>query len=228
MAEGAGADAGVAGGEGESGESQGGIDFSPVFERFEQLVPRLEGLEQTVSRLAEPPAEEGAEEDDPYAIDLDALYGPVDEGEAPQERQLNPEALQSMIDARAQQLLQQHLDPLQQQVQSIQVGLDAEALTARYPDLAKEEVAGPVVERARSLAEAMGNPALAQNTQFVEVVYKAQMADARAAGERPAGAEQGFELERAGGAGPAAGEEPPNIADRLIARHQDGAFWKSL
>jgi hypothetical protein len=219
MAE-AGAEA--AGGEAAEGE-QGGIDFSPVFERFEQLTPRLEGLEQTVSRLAEPAEEEGGDE---FEIDLDSLYGPPEDGEQ-QERQLDPQALQSMIDARAQQLLQQHLDPLQQQVRSIQVGLDAEALTARYPDLAKEEVAGPVVEQARALAEAMGNPALAQNTQFVEVIYKAQMADARAAGERPAGAEEGFELERAGGAGPAAGEEP-SIADRLIAKQQNGAFWNTL
>lgn len=212
----------------ERAQAASSIDFSPVLERFDSMMPRLETLEQSIGQLAGGDDGGGDGGDDGFEFDLESLYGdPTGEQQNQQQRELDPQALQSLIDTRAQQLLEQQLGPLAQQVQHIQVGLDAEALTAKYPDLEKPEVVGPVVEKARALAEAMGDPRLAQNAQFVEVIYKAQMADARAAGEQPAGAEQGFELERAGGAGPAAGEAP-NIAERLVQKGQDGAFWKTF
>lgn len=198
-------------------ETATGFDLSPVLERFDGLTPRFERLEQSVQSLLGTP--EGEEEGDGF--DLASLFGESEEAER---GALDPQALQQLIDTRADQRFAEKYGPLAEQVKSIQVGLDAEALTARFPELAKPEIAQPVVDAARELAERAGNPELATNTKVLELIYKAQMADKYAAGEKPAGAE-GFDLERAGGAGPAKGDEP-NIAERIVASRKNDEFWR--
>lgn len=199
-------------------ETTGGFDLSPVLERFDGLTPRFERLEQSVQSLLGTP--EGETEGDEF--DLASLFGDNEETER---GGLDPKALQQLIETQVQARLDEKWGPLSEQVRSIQVGLDAEALTARYPELAKPEIAQPVVDAARELAEKAGNPELATNTKVLELIYKAQMADKYAAGEKPAGAEEGFDLERAGGAGPAKGDEP-NIAERIIASRKNDEFWR--
>jgi len=190
-------------------------------DRVDGMGTRMDQLQETLlARLGGDEPEAEAEETDWNAL----LFGEEADPEVEQQRALDPEGLQQMIDARAQAMMDAQLPALQQQIQSIQVGLDAEQLTAKYPDLADPAIAGPVVSAAKELAEALGRPDLAQNMQVVELVYKAQRADKYAAGEQPVGAEQGFELERAGGAGPAGVE--PSIAERVIASQKSQNFWE--
>lgn len=198
-------------------ETPSGFDLTPVLERFDGLTPRFERLEQSVQSLLGTPEEPEGDE-----FDLASLFGDNEETER---GGLDPKALQQLIETQVQSRLDEKWGPLSEQVRSIQVGLDAEALTARYPELAKPEIAQPVVDAARELAEKAGNPELATNTKVLELIYKAQMADKYAAGEKPAGAEEGFDLERAGGAGPAQGDEP-NIAERIISSRKNDEFWR--
>lgn len=201
-----------------------GLDLSPVMGRFDELAPRMERMEQLVSQLA------GGEDDDDgdAGFDFDSLYGdPAEDPEAAAAARMNPEALQALMDQRVQQKMDELVNPLAQQVRKLQVGLDAEQLVARYPGLADPKVSGPVVQRAQQLAEAAGVPELADNMEFIETIYKAQMADKYAAGEVPVGAEQGFELERAGGAGPQSQEAQPDIAQRIVAARKAEQPWSA-
>lgn len=224
--------AGLADGAGAAGAAEGaqagaqegsatGVDFGPVLERFGALETgmggRMERLEQALLG-GEQETEDGDE------FDLSSLFGEQEDPAEPAGQQLNPQALQALIDQRTQAAIDAAMSPVMGQVQSIQIGLEAEQLAARYPELGDAKIAGPVVEQARALAEAVGQPGLANNMQFIETVYKAQRSDRLAAGETPAGGEQGFELERAGGAGPAAGEQQ-NIAERISAARKSTAPW---
>ena len=206
-------------------DAPAGFDLSPVLERFDDMGSRMERIESQFSEYAQgDQPEEGADDE----FDFASLFGDEQGQEAEPERgALNPEALQSLIDQRAQALFEQKYGPLSEQVRSIQVGLDAEALTARYPDLAKPEIAEPVVAKARELAEMAGKPELATNVQLLETIYKAQMADKYAAGEVPVGGKQGFEAERGGGAGPVA-QDAPNAAEQMISQARETQWWTKL
>lgn len=212
----------AADGDGAAEAAPAGMDLSPVLSRLDEMGPRFEKLEAGLQGLLGP--EES--EDDGDEFDFAQLFGAEDDGEpeAQQQRALDPQALQALVDARTQQAIDSAMGPVMAQVRSIQTGLDAEQLAAKYPALARQEVAEPVVKAARELAEKVGKPELATDMGMLELIYKAQMADQYAAGEVPVGAEKGFDLERAGGAGPAQGDES-NIAERVIAGAQKGAYW---
>lgn len=203
--------------------TEAGLDLSPVLQRFDDLGSRTERMEQQLSEFltAQQPEQESGEE-----FDFGSLFGDPEEPEVGQQPQVNADAMQQLIDQRAQTLLDERFGPLMERVQGIEVSLDAEALAARYPELGVRETAEPVIQAAQQLAEELGNPQLVNNMKFVEAIYKAQKADRLAADEKPAGADNGFELERGGGAGPAAAEEP-NIAQRVIAQQRDKSPWRS-
>lgn len=197
----------------------GGLDLSPVMDRIGALENGTQGRMERIESLltqqfGQQEGEEAADE-----FDASGLFD-VDDGVDPQQAQ---QLLAQLVDQRTQAALDKALGPMSEQLKEIQVGLDTEVLVARYPALGKPEVAQPVVEQARQVAEALGQPELATNTQVLELIYKAQMADKYAAGEKPAGEEQGFELERAGGASPAAADAP-NIAQRIVAERQK-PYW---
>jgi hypothetical protein len=198
-----------------------GFDLGPVLERFDGLESGLGGRISQIEQMLTAEEPEGPDDNE---FDLSSLLGEDAAG-------VDPQALEQAFgqyDSRAQQQLQTAIEqataPLTQQLRELQVGRDMEALAARYPDLDNVEIARPVVDAAKELAEALGNPDIAVNSKVLETIYKAQMADKYAAGEVPVGGQQQVELERAGGAGPAATE--PNIADRLIAQRKGGEFWR--
>lgn len=208
--------------EGGQEEAAGGLDLSPVLERFDGLQSNVERLQEMVNQFAGgDEGDEGEQADDGDDFDASALFEYDDDIDPAQAQQL----LAQLVDQRTQAALDKSLAPLMERVNGIQVGLDAEQLAAKYPALATREGAEPVVAAARELAQALENPALATNMQVLELIYKAQMADKHAAGERPAGAEGQFELERGSGAGPGAGDEP-NIAERIIANRREQAPWE--
>ena len=190
-------------------QQDSGFDLGPVIDRVDQIGERLGSFEERfASRFEEPEAEQqdtGFEE-----FDADGL---LDDG-----GDMDPQAAQQLlgkiVDQRTGKAVQEAVGPLMQQIQDMQIGLDADALAQRYPELSKQEVAEPVVQAARQLAEQMGQPELARSPQFIEVIYKAQMADKYAAGEVPVGDEQEFDLESAAGSGPQGVEA--NIAERIV------------
>lgn len=214
---------GAAGGEGAAGEQGGaqapGLDLSPLTQRFDGLDGRMSRIEEIAQQFAQQ-GHEGQQGQESAGGELDALFDD-------QSGEMTPAQAQALLQQAMQPHLQSQVAPLldrlqtaEQRLSEVQMGLDAEALTARYPALADIKVAGPVVDQARQLADAMGQPALATSIPFIEVVYKAQMADKYAAGEVPAGVEKQFGLESGAGANPQNGTPEPNIAERIIAQRQ--------
>ena len=198
------------------------VDLGPVLERLEALDGRLGRVEPAIAALT--PEQEAAE--DPLA-GLEALFAPEEPDPMDQAgldgRALiqGLQAMQEQTSSQTQQQMQEALAPLMQQVSQMQVRLDAEALTAKHPDLEKPEVFQPVVENARELAQRLGQPELSTSAQFIELVYLSELAKKVAAGEVPAGRE-GFELENGGGA--PSGDEPDS-ARRIVEARGGNAFW---
>lgn len=205
--------------QGTQGDAAGGIDLSPVFERIDGLGSRFEQFQQTLAAQQQAPADAGDGNQAGDEFDLTGLFD-VDQGLDPQQAQ---QMLEQLMESRTQKAIEAATGPLMERINGIQTGLDAEQLAAKYPVLATREGAEPVVNAARALAEHVGDPSLASNMQILELIHQAQMGERAAAGERPAGADPGFELERAGGAGPAA--EQPNIAAGIKSAGSRNGFW---
>lgn len=200
-----------------------GLDFSPILSRFDEQGARFDSMEARFDALT---AEPDTETDDGF--DFASLYGEDPEQGQEAERQLNPEALQSLIDARIQAGIDAAVNPLGETVRGLKMSHEAAALVSEYPDMDNPDVFNPVVKEAEQRAQAMGLPPGTElNMQFLKTIYEAQMARKYAAGEVPVGGQQGFEAERGGGAGPTA-DEAPNIAQQVIASRQKRDYWNDL
>jgi hypothetical protein len=200
------------------------VDLSPVLERLEGLDGRLGRVEPALAALA--PEEPG--EQNPLA-ELEALFAP-DEPDPADQAALDGRALlqglqamQQQTSSATEQQVQEALAPVMQQLSSLQVRLDAEALTQKHPDLEKPEVFQPVVENARELATRLGQPELSTSAQFIELVYLSELAKKVAAGEVPAGQGREFALENGAGGAPAGDE--PDIARGIVNSRGGNAFW---
>ena len=136
------------------------------------------------------------------------------------EQDLQQMAPQQAEQAAMQQLQQyigsavnQAIAPFQQR----ELQREAQQLEQRYPDLAKPEVAGPLVQQAQSYAHELGHPELGTNPRFIENFYLAQQARDRAAQETPADGDKGVHLE-GGGAVPS-GQEEDDPATAMLKAH---------
>jgi hypothetical protein len=118
----------------------------------------------------------------------------------PQQQAAEAQQLQQFI---AQQV-QQAASPFLQQLQQQAIHQQASALEQRYPELAKPEVAGPIVQQAQQVAAQIGRTtglspqqvdALWRSPEFVENLYLAQRARTAAAQETPADATSNVQLE---------------------------------
>jgi hypothetical protein len=176
----------------------------------------------------QPGMQPGFDPNNPYAMD------PSAQGAYP-----DPYGVGEMTDQQAQQVLgqmfQQQLAPIQQQMQELtkqnqqlvqqhrEAELDrgAAELEQKYPDLQDEEKGAALVDRAAKLAQEGGRPDLVGEPWFLELAYKAQLADERAAGETPATSSPA--LESASGASLAGGEDDPR--ERIKAAGGKSALW---
>lgn len=201
-------------------QQEQGLDLTPLLERMDGIGGRLDSFEE---RFADRFADQQPEQQDDSYDDFD-VDGMLD-SEGDMDPQAARQLLSQIVDQRTSKAVQEAVGPLMNQLQDMQIGLDADALAQRYPELSKPEVAEPVVQAARQLAEQMDQPELARSPQFIEVVYKSQMADKYAAGEVPVGDEQQFDLESAAGSGPQGVES--NIAERIVAARgrKSGFDW---
>jgi hypothetical protein len=193
-----------------------------------QFVPQADPGQQLPGQMPGMPGmQPGFDPNNPYA-------DPSGQGGYP-----DPYGVGEMTDQQAQQVLgqmfQQQLAPVQQQMQQLadqnqrlmqqhqefELDRGAEMLEQKYPDLQDEEKAGALVERAGKLAQELGRPDLVGVPSFLELAYKAQLADERAAGETPATSSPA--LESASGASLAGGEDDPR--ERIKAAGGKSALW---
>lgn len=208
-------------GGGEAAEAVvGGPDLSPVLERLDEVVSRQETFGSELAALrAQPEAE--AEPDDGLAdFDFSGLYdtpGEMDEAQAAR-------VLQGLVQQQMTPALEQAVGPLAEQLQQMRVESDARALIEQYPELGDPSVAEAVTKRADEMAKEIGNPDLAQSRQFIELVFKAQKADQRAAGEVPVGDLQSQSLEGGAGAVPG-GADGQSIAQQIVGSRSRSSFW---
>lgn len=222
-------------GQAEQGGGAAEFDISPVLDQVtklgESLGERLDGFEQ---RLPEQQQQEYQRNDlgqfagnpDPYGQQPGAVPPNGQQQPGPQYDEygeLTPEAAQAQL----QQMLNPMLGPMQQQMQQmaeqnarltqtmqeLEMDRGAEHLEQKYPELQEEQAANALVAQALQVAQQMGSPDLVGRTGFLELVHKAQRADAAASSETAA--TPGPSLEPAGGASLAGTE--PTIQDRIKA-----------
>jgi hypothetical protein len=140
-----------------------------------------------------------AEEQAPEA-DLDLSF--LDPGDPQYDPTQLAEQLSGLVDQVAQQRLEAGLAPIQEQVQDMRREREWQAVADQFPELVNEEVARPVFQLAKEMAEHNGHPELQQEPWFVRMVYTAGKA-LEAANEEGAEAPSAAHLEGGGGAAPA-------------------------
>jgi hypothetical protein len=219
--------AGAMGAEGgEAAEAQGapGVDLSPVLERIDQVGGRLEQFETMLGQM-QPPADEGDEGADDALAALADLYGGLQEQGAGIDAETASRLVDGLVEQRLGAQLNEVLGPVIQQVESLRANSDAQSLLTAFPEMSDMKVAEAVVQQATAAAQALGvPPELARRPGFIELVYKSQKFDQRAAGEVPVGDLQHQVLEAGGGASPRGGQQT-NTAQEILAARSGNSFW---
>jgi hypothetical protein len=189
-----------------------------IGQMFEQFGPVVEHFSQQGHQQADPFADFGGEE---FATQLGEQMG------------MDPAQLQStfreMAQSEAQRLVQQHIAPIaeRQRIEGFEK-LEGQYADMRDPQKA-EQIWNSAETRAAEMVHNAGLPAevapVLMTPQFVELVYKAEMADQHAAAQSAAGEQQGQEvqLEQSGAAAPAPGE--PSRAEQIVGAGGGANFW---
>ena len=212
VAEGGAAGAADAGAEG-AGAGDDGSKLFDAFQQFQQQQEQRWGeLEQRLPQQQEP-VEEAEPEFDGSEFFADGQFSDedfADDGALTQEAQIR--ALAEMQRA----IVREEMRPVLEAQEQARRDREAEALEERYTELADEDTARKYVEEAVAAAQTLGQPALAREPSFVEMVYLAAKARERAGQEIPAGSAPGVTLETGPGGSPAAGESGDDVADRIV------------
>jgi hypothetical protein len=196
---------------GEAAEPQGGAPEAPEATpqeptgdpRIDALLDRQAEQADAMRALMQRIPEHQAEPQQDFAQEFEALYD--DNGYA------DPAQMESFIQRQVQAGIEQAMGPLAQQFNEMRQGMTAEkldALQTRYPALQDPEKAAAVVDEVVTRAQAWGNPELANNPDFVEMVHLSMQGRA-AAPETPAGQGPESHLETGGGGSPSEPEGDP-------------------
>jgi uncharacterized protein YdiU (UPF0061 family) len=210
-------DAGQAQGQGEAAEGQqqqAGPDYAAIMETLQQ---QGQGLDQMREFLQTNPWQAQEQEAEPEQ-QLPEL-GFLESGDPEFDQQL-AQNLQNLISQQAEQQVQQHLSPLQEQLQTMQREKAASDLVGEFPELNEPEHAQRIVSMTRQYAEMMGRPDLADEPQMWRLMHlaNAAMVAAKEEGEQSPAAH----LEGAGGAG--AGQQPQvDLGDMIVNGTGEGA-----
>lgn len=213
-----------AGGQGQEGQAAAAPDFGPVLEQmnanFAALGEQLQGALGGGQQAADD-GDEGAFEDDDLAYPEPGADG-----------ELDPEAAQEYLDnlvqqrakGVAQQEIQEALAPVMEALTEQRIEREATDLQTKYPQLRDPEVSEAVIERATGVVQQLGLSGdaaarLVTSGSFIELVFKAGLAEQQAAGTPT----DGLGLEPAGGQGPAQAE--PNIARQVVDAGRPNNFW---
>jgi hypothetical protein len=200
-------------GGGEAAEAQQGPDFQAVVEQLGSMAQGQEEMRQALAGLPELLQGQQQQGDnigpDPQLLDPSML-----DFENPA---FDPNAAATSIQGwmeqqwqqREQQLLQQHVAPMQQMVQQMMQTGEARDLVAEFPELEDEETARQTVELAQQFAQDLGAPHLAANPKLWRAAYLMGRAmDTHMQEQNMQEGPQAAHLEGGGGAGPAGGSQP--------------------
>lgn len=217
-------DAGVAGdagqaqqgeGEGQAAEQQG-PDYGALSQQLEQQGQSLDQLREYLQSnpwAAQEQGEEPGQEEQP--LDL----GFMETGD-PQFDQELAQNLQQLISQQVEQGVQQHLNPLQERLQTFERMDQARELTAEFPELNDPEHAQRVIGMSREYAEMMNKPELADEPAMWRLMHLANAAMVAAKEEE--GNTSAAHVEGAGGAG-AGGQPQVDLGDLIVNGQAEGA-----
>jgi hypothetical protein len=123
--------------------------------------------------------------------------------------------IESTVEQRVKQGIDQAVTPLQQQQEQMQREQEAAALVAEFPEFGEAETANAVLATASQLAEAYGQPDLANKPWFWRMTYMAGRA-ADAAQEEQGDTPAPGHLESGAGGAPAGGRGGGMTADDIV------------
>lgn len=215
---------------GSEGQEPQGQETNPLVDRFDQFESgfndRLDSLEERLPD-ADPGQEPEADDDGPAYYEYEDRPGEIfDEQGNP----VDPAQLEQQEQQRALSQLQQNLrGELHEQLAPVlEYFKDRQAadLESKYPRLQQDpEHAGAVLQQAQEMAQRYGNPELADNAEFLELVHHKLEGQERAAQETPAGSpEQGAHLETTAVSQPGSGEVDPGDRIVEVARQRRSFF----
>ena len=216
-------DAAAAGadGAGDGGGDSGDRLFS-AFQQFQQQQEQRWGeLEQ---RLPQQQEEEEAFEDEPFDAAPYFDDSRFSDDDFTDDGALSPEAQMRALADMQRAIVREELAPVLEAREQERRDREATALEQRYPELADEQTAVRYVQEGVQAAEALGNPALAREPAFLEMVYLAAKARERAGQEIPAGSAPGVTLETGPGGSPAPAQGDEDAAKRIVAAGRRGGF----
>lgn len=207
-------DAAAGGAEGADGGDAGGDRLFSAFEQFQQQMDgRLGAIEQ---RIPEAPAEEPEYEDDPFDASQFFEDSRFTDEDFTEDGALSPDAQMRALAEMQRAIVREELQPVLEAREQERRDREATALEERYPELADEQTAVRYVQEGVQAAQALGNPALAREPAFLEMVYLAAKARERAGQEIPAGSTSGATLETGPGGSPAPAQGDEDAAKRIV------------
>lgn len=198
------------------------FDPTALDQRFEEMQQSLAGLIE--SRLPEQ-GEPEQEQQDPVYVNpetgelIDQYGNPVEPD------QFDPQQFEQELERRVEQRVEERLAPIFERFEDE----DLSKLEEKYPALRTKEGAAPVIQAAQAQAErlARGNPELAESlirdSGFIETIYLAEQARARAEQETPAGAQTNASLENGSVSQP--GEPQMGTWERIQNQQQQSGIW---
>jgi hypothetical protein len=201
-------EASVAGqGQGDAGQGeatqQQGPDLSALADQLGTLSAGQDEMREFLQsqpwQTADAPQEQQQEAQPDTELDLSQFLDPADPSYDPNQV---AQQLSDVVEKVVAQRVEQGLAPLQEQVQDVRRERDWQAIADEFPELVDEEVAKPVFELAKTLAEHNGHAELAQEPWFVRMAYITGKA-METANEEGAEAPSAAHLEGGGGAAPA-------------------------
>lgn len=269
-----GSENGDGGGEGgEGAQQQQGADLAPVMERMDQMMQRFDGWEQQAEQ--QPGADPAQQQYDPAALGPavaepvfdansgqwvdpstgqpfdpsqlgDPAYGDPSQQFADPQLPGQPAVDAQQLDSLIQERVEAATRPIMEAAEANRREVDAQSLLDDYPELQEQETAQSVVAEAQEWAQDLGNPALAKEPAFVELVHLAEKAASAAQAETPAGAQpqaqptaqaqpgqphqpqpqQPVQIEGGGGALPGPGATQNDQAERVKAAGARDGFWQ--
>lgn len=206
------------GGAAEGAPSGGGDD------RFDQLSQSFERFQQDVTSRLDRIGQRDDEEPEEEPDELDGLEFQFGEDDFEESGALSNEAQLREIARMARSIAREEVGTVQAERADERRMTEADALEQRYPQLQDEAYQDKIVEMTRRQAAAFGQPELAREPHFLEMVHLAEQARQGAAAETPAGSTQGATLERGGGAPPAEQSSTEEEGDRIVKAARAGRF----
>lgn len=202
-------------GEGQAAEQQG-PDYGALSQQLEQQGQSLDQLREYLQSNPWAQQEQGQEQaQEEQGLDLGFL-----ESGDPQFDQDLAANLQSLIQSQVEQGVQQHLNPLQERLQTFERMDQARELTSEFPELNDPEHAQRVIGMSREYAEMMNKPELADEPAMWRLMHLANAAMVAAKEEE--GNTSAAHVEGAGAAG-GGQQSQVDLGDLIVNGTGEGA-----